>query len=184
MQSVNFWKVLLLFSFGILSSWPCSATVFYSKQEALQLAFGENTSVEVLSLFPNQSEIEQIESLAKSKLESKLISFHVGKKDGKVVGYAAIDSHPVRTQNETLLIVLDPAGELRNVHTLAFHEPPEYQAPKRWFESLLGHALERLSFEDDVQAVAGATLSTRAALASNRKVLSIFRVMLKPTAQP
>lgn len=144
------------------------------------MAFGGDATIEVMSLFPSQNQLEQIEQQAKTKLDSKLFSFYVGKKQGVIVGYAAIDSHPVRTQSETLLIVLDAAGNLRNVHTLAFHEPPEYQAPQRWFEQLANHVIEQLSFDKDIQAVAGATLSTRAALVNSRKVLSVFHVMVKP----
>lgn len=181
MNVAYFWKFWVFTLFGLLLSESCLATVFYSKDEALELAFGKDVQVEVQSLFPSPEQVEQIEQLAKTKLDSKMFSFYVGKKQGNVVGFAAIDSHPVRTQNETLLIVLDASGALHNIHTLAFHEPPEYQAPRRWFESLFGLPLERLSFDADVQAVSGATLSTRGALASTRKVLSIFRVMLQPT---
>lgn len=181
MNPTYFWKFGLLALLGLLLLEPCSATVFYSKDEALELAFGKDAQVEVQSLFPSPEQIDQIEQLAKTKLDSKMFSFYVGKKQGNVIGYAAIDSHPVRSQNETLLIVLDAAGQLSNIHTLAFHEPPEYQAPRRWFESLFNLPLEKLGFDVGVQGVAGATLSTRAALASTRKVLSIFRVMLQPT---
>jgi hypothetical protein len=63
--------------------------------------------------------------------------------------------------------------------TLAFHEPPEYQPPERWFSQLLNHTLDELSFDKDIQGVAGATLSTRASLNSARKVLAIYQVLLK-----
>lgn len=155
------------------------ATVFYSKEEAMKLAFGDQSSVEILSLFPTPEQVSQIEQLAKVKLESNLLSLYVGKKQGQVIGYAAIESHTVRTQPETLLLVLNPAGQLNSVYTLAFHEPPEYQAPERWFAQLLNRSLDKVSFDQDVQAVAGATLSSRAALNSARKVLAIYQVMLK-----
>lgn len=180
MTSRNLRKILLIVLFGFFVLKPCQATVFYSKDEALKLAFGDSASVDVVSFFPNDVQLAQIEQQAKTKLDSKLFSFYVGKQQGNVIGYAAIDSHTVRSQSETLLIVLDAAGNLRNVYTLAFHEPPEYQAPARWFTQLLNHAVEQLSFDRDIQAVAGATLSTRAALSSTRKVLSIFQMMIKP----
>ncbi len=145
----------------------------------MKLAFGEDATVEMKSLFPTEQEITQIEQLAKVKLESKLFSFYVGKKQGSIIGYAAIESHNVRTKPETLLVVLDPNGNLRQVVTLAFHEPPEYQPPERGFGQLTNHSLDELSFDKDIQGVAGATLSTRAALNSARKVLAVFEVMLK-----
>ncbi len=169
---------LTAFLFGFASI-PCFGEVFYSKEEALKLAFGDGASVEMLSLFPTEEQVVRIETLAKVKLESKLFSFYVGKKQGNIIGYAAIESHNVRTKPETLLVVIDPDGNLRQVVTLAFHEPPEYQPPERWFAQFVNRRLEDLSFDKDIQGVAGATLSTRATLSSVRKVLAVFQVMLK-----
>ena len=161
-------------------NFPSFAKVFYSKEEALKLAFADNAQVEMLSLFPSDEQSQQIEQLAKVKLDSKLISVFVGRKQDSILGYAIIDSHTVRSQTETLLLVLDVQGRLKNVTTLAFNEPPEYQPPERWYTQLLNRTLEQLSFDQDVQGIAGATLSTRAALNSARKVEAIFQILLKP----
>ena len=158
---------------------PGLAKVFYSKEEAMHLAFGDDATVEMKSLFPTDEERAKIEQLSKVKMESKLFSFYVGKKQDSIIGYAAIESHNVRTKPETLLVVLDPEGNLQKVVTLAFHEPPEYQPPERWYAQLLNHGLDELRFGKDIQGISGATLSSRAAIDSARKVLAIFEVMLK-----
>lgn len=158
---------------------PSFAKIFYSKNEAMELAFGKTATVEVLSLFPDEQQQAKIQELAKTKLESGMFSFYVGKEQGKVLGYAAIESITVRTKPETLMIVLTPEGELRNITTLAFHEPPEYQPPERWFEQLYKRAIADMDFNKGVDGIAGATLSTRAALTSVRKVMGIYQVMIK-----
>lgn len=168
--------MLLVF---LLAAVTAHAAIFYSKDEAMKLAFGDDASVEMQSLFPTPEEVAQIEQLAKVKLESNLFSFYVGKRQGAVIGYAAIESHNVRTKPETLLVVLTPDGKLRNVYTLAFHEPPEYQPPERWMALLANHSIEELSLNKDIQGVAGATLSTRAAINSARKVLAIYQILLQ-----
>lgn len=173
-------RPILLFVLAAIWLTPCFSTVFYSKEEAMKLAFGDDASVETMTLFPTTEQVTEIERLAKSKLESKMFSFYVGKKQGAIIGYAAIESHNVRTKPETLLVVLDPQGNLRQVVTLAFHEPPEYLPSERWFSQLLNHSLDELSFGKDIQGVTGATLTTRATLDSTRKVLAVFQVMLKP----
>lgn len=154
------------------------ATVFYSKNEAMELAFGKDAQVETLSLFPDDAQMAHIQELAKSKLESGLFSFYVGKAQQKIRGYAAIETSTVRTKPETLLIVLTPEGELSDVRMLAFHEPPEYQPPQRWFESLYRRPLADMDFNKGVDGISGATLSTRSALSSIRKVMAIYRVMI------
>jgi hypothetical protein len=171
MKSIAF---LFFFSFASL----CEAQVFYSKTEALELAFGKSP-VENLSLFPEESDVIKIQSLAKTKLESGLFTFYVGKENGKILGYAAIESETVRTKPETVMILLTPEGELKSVTVLAFHEPPEYMPPERWFESLAKRPLSEMDFSKGVDGVSGATLSTRSALSSVRKVMAIYQVMVK-----
>lgn len=155
------------------------AKIFYSKNEAMVLAFGEGAQVENLSLFPDDEQMAAIQKDAKVKLDSGMFTFYVGKQNEKILGYAAIETITVRTKPETLLIVLTPEGELRKVVTLAFHEPPEYQPPERWFDQLNGKSLVDLDFNKGIQGVSGATLSTRAAVNSVRKVLAIYQAMLK-----
>ena len=171
-------KLMLLIT--LLSMATASfATIFYSKNEAMELAFGTGSEVESLPLFPDDAEIAAIQELAKNKLESGLFTFYVGKAQQKVLGYAAIETSTVRTKPETLMIVLTPEGELRNVYTLAFHEPPEYQPPQRWFERLYKRPLADMDFNKGVDGISGATLSTRSALTSIRKVMAVYQVMIK-----
>lgn len=168
---------VVLFVTGALP--PVQAQIFYSKNEAMELAFGQGKTIELLSLFPDEQQLAKIEALAKAKLESAMFTFYVGKDQGKILGYAAIESMTVRTKPETLMIVLTPEGELRNVYTLAFHEPPEYMPPDRWFEQLYKRPLEDMDFSKGVDGISGATLSTRAGLSSIRKVMAVYQVMIK-----
>jgi Na+-translocating ferredoxin:NAD+ oxidoreductase RnfG subunit len=172
----GFFILFLLLLSAVSSSF---ATVFFSKNEALELAFGKGTQVEQLSLFPDEQQVAKIEELSKVKLDTGLFTFYVGKDQGKVLGYAAIETVTVRTKPETLLIALTPDGELRNVTTLAFHEPPEYQPPERWFEQLYKRPLADMDFNKGVDGISGATLSTRATVSSVRKVMAIYQVMVK-----
>ena len=167
----------------LLMMFPVFGKIYYSKTEAMVLAFGEGATVEMLSLFPDDNQVKEIENKARVKLESNFITFYVGKKNGRVSGYAAIESHTVRTKPETLLIVLSPSGDIEAIHTLAFHEPPEYQPPQRWYQQLFGKALPQLSLNTDIQGISGATLSTRSALKMARKVKAVFEVMVKGEQQ-
>jgi Na+-translocating ferredoxin:NAD+ oxidoreductase RnfG subunit len=171
-------KLILLL--GLLTAASSSfATVFYSKNEAMELAFGKGTPVEQLALFPDEQQTAAIQQLAKVKLESGLFTFYVGKNQDKITAYAAIETITVRTKPETLMIVLTPEGELRNVYTLAFHEPPEYMPPDRWFEQLNKRPLADMDFNKGVDGISGATLSTHADLDSVRKVMAIYQVLVK-----
>jgi hypothetical protein len=182
-MKVTLFRVMWVVCFAVITSSISFATIFYSKNEAMVLAFGEDAQVETLSLFPDDQQITTIQQEAKVKLDSGLFTFYVGKQKDKILGYAAIESITVRTKPETLMIVLTPEGSVRNVFTLAFHEPPEYQPPERWFDQLIGKPLEEMDFSKGIQGVAGATLSTRAAISSVRKTLSVYRTMVKNQGQ-
>ncbi|BCX87919.1 hypothetical protein MIN45_P0286 [Methylomarinovum tepidoasis] len=171
---VTLWLGLVLAVFSAASP----ARVYYSKQEAMALAFGKEVAVEMKTLFLTEAQRRAIERLARVKLESSLYTLYVGKRDGRIVGYAAIETHTVRTKPETLLIVLDANGELKQVEVLAFHEPPEYQPPQRWFARLRDVPLDDLRLGAGIDGISGATLSSRAALDSVRKVLALYRVAI------
>ena len=172
--------IKFMFFLGLLSAAiPSFAEIFYSKSEAMELAFGKGIQIEQLSLFPDESEVAKIQQDSKVKLDSGLFTFYVGKDKDKILGYAAIETSTVRTKPETLMIVLTPDGELSKVYTLAFHEPPEYQTPDRWYEQLYKRPLTEMDFNKGVDGISGATLSTRSALNSIRKVMAIYQVMVK-----
>jgi len=152
--------------------------IYYSKSEAMELAFGKDATVEMLPLFFTDEQMRKTEGLARVKLDSALFTFYVGKREEEIIGYAAIETHTVRTKPETLLIVLTPEGEPRDIHVLAFHEPPEYQPPSEWFAQLYHRVLEELDFNTGVQGITGATLSTQGALGSLRKVIAVHRMNL------
>lgn len=177
-------KRLILFLILAFITLPSYAKIFYSKNEAMELAFGKGTPVETLALFPDQAQTADIQKIAKITLDSGLFTFYVGKVQGKVTGYAAIETSTVRTKPETLMVVLTPDGSLRNVYTLAFHEPPEYQPPERWYSLLANRALEQMDFNQGVQGIAGATLSTHSAINSVRKVMAMYQILVKPTLKP
>lgn len=170
-------SILFLSWLGLAS--VAQATVFYSKEEAFELAFGKDAEVESLPVFLTDEQAERIEKAAQAKLDSKLYTLHVGKRGGQVLGYAAIESHNVRTQPETVMILLSPTGELARVEMLAFHEPPEYQPPARWFERLYKRPLTELRLGQGVDGISGATLSSRASLDGIRKVMAIYQIALK-----
>ncbi|WP_174664584.1 FMN-binding protein [Bathymodiolus platifrons methanotrophic gill symbiont] len=177
---MKFLKSCYLLLFLILSlamAIPAYAKIYYSKQEAMELAFGSEATVEMMSLFLTDSDVEKIQQLARVKVDSALFTFYVGKKAGELIGYAAIETHKVRTKPETLLIVLNAQGQLTQVQTLAFHEPPEYQPSQRWYAQMFNLPLEDISFRAKIQGISGATLSSRSAIDSVRKVLAVYQTL-------
>ena len=154
--------------------------VFFAKDEALELAFPQADQVETRTFILTDEQRLRAQKLARTKIESNLFTFFVGKKSGKIVGYAAIDSHNVRTHPETFMTVLTAEGKIKTTVILAFHEPKEYLPPDRWlaqFQEKDRRATLRPG--DDVAGILGSTLSVRALSGGVRKVLALHYVLIE-----
>lgn len=158
-----------------------AAKVFYSKDEALHAAFPDAESIEKETLFLTDEQAKQVEGLAKVKLDSKMITVHTGKRDQKVLGYAMIDIHIVRTQLEAVMIVLSPDGSVESTLILAFHEALDYLPSARWLRQFSNRTLTPdLALNQAIAAISGATLSAYGVTDSARRALAVYQVMIAP----
>lgn len=161
-------------------SGPAGAKVFYTRTEALALAFPEADRVEDETLLLGDAEFERVQQLARGPVESRIVRVYRGFKDEELQGYAFIDVHNVRTLPEAFLVVLSPRGAVESLRVLAFHEPLEYKPTDRWYEQFHGVSLARaLRVGRDVHGIVGATLSARATTRGVRRALALYDVMLK-----
>lgn len=95
------------------------------------------------------------------------------------------DSHRVRSQAETLAVVIDSQGKVEQVRILSFDEPEEYLPKKKWFETFQHKELgPRLALQADIPMITGATLSARAATEAVRRILSIHQVLSPSPENP
>ncbi len=166
---------------ALLGSATCiEAQVFYSKAEALQVAFPTADRVETQTFFLTPQQIEQVEALAQTAVDSRLATFHVGHAANSVQGYAFIETHIVRTFPETFLMVVSPDGSLQKLLVLAFYEPAEYLPSERWLEQFAQkHLTPSLRLRRDIHGIIGSTLTAQAATQGVRKVLALFQVLIQ-----
>jgi FMN-binding domain len=116
--------------------------------------------------------------LAGAEVASAIVHPYVARRGGEVVGTAYFDTHRVRTLPETLMVVVDPQGQLVRVEVLSFDEPADYLPRKPWYRQFDGRPLtDGLALERDIRGVAGATLTARATTAAVRRVLALDRVI-------
>jgi len=171
----------LLAAFAIAAgSVPAAAKVFHSRSEALELAFPDADRIEDESILLGDAQAAEVEQLARSRLESRLVRVYRGYREGALLGVAFIDVHTVRTLPEAFLVVLSPEGDVRMLRVLAFHEPLEYMPSARWyrqFEEAGPSAPLRLG--RDVHGIVGATLSARATTDGVRRALALYQVVVQ-----
>lgn len=156
------------------------AKVYMTRERALEVAFGPGAAVERQAVFLTEDQVAHARSLAGERVEIKhaLVARYVGRRDGVVVGTAYLDTHRVRTLQETVLVVVGPDGTAAKVEIVAFGEPEDYLPPPAWLRQFDGHALDdRLAVKRDIHGITGATLSAAAVTEATRRVLALHRVI-------
>lgn len=166
-----------VFTLAIFNLLPLasSAQVYLTKEEALKTYFPAASSIDRKTLFLTDRQIETIQSKARAKVESKVITYYVGRNGKSVDAYAFFETHIVRTMPETFVVVVNPDGTVRAVEILAFYEPEDYLPPKRWLKLFQNKSSQSdLWLKRGVQNIVGATLSAQGITEGVRKVLTVF----------
>ncbi len=163
------------------------AKVFLSQDEALRLAFPPGTNVERRTAFLSDPEKAEVARLSGAAPPPGLVISYLGKdpNSGLELGTAYFDTHIVRTQAETILVLIDPKGALARLEVLSFQEPEEYLPRPTWYAQFPGKKLsEELSPKRGIRPVTGATLTVRATLDAARRVLALHDVLRRRAAAP
>ncbi len=171
---------IIIFVTTLVGGWtPAYAKVYHTKEDALKLAFPDIQEIEKKTVFLDEVQEKKIEEFAKTKIEGRVFTFYVGKKDSKVIGYAIFGSNVVRTKPEVYMAVINPDGSLRLIEILAFYEPEEYLPSKKWFRQFHNKTLDDdLWLKRGINAISGATMSANGIIREVRKVLAVFKVAI------
>jgi len=170
---------ILVVAGALLSAAATFAKVFLTQAEALHLAFPPGAAVDRRTAYLTETQQKEAQRLARSENPPEaLVPYYVGSVDGRPVGTVYFDTHVVRTQPETILVLVDPGGRVRRVEVLSFLEPEDYLPLPRWYGQFAGHGLDdELSLKRGIPPVAGATLTTIATTDAVRRVLAVHRVL-------
>jgi hypothetical protein len=156
------------------------AKVFHGRSEALELAFPGAERVESRTFVLDDSQAEAAEALARTPLESRLVTLYTGYEGERVVGYALIDLHTVRTRPEAFMVVLSREGAVQGLRMLAFHEPLEYLPAQGWLARFEGRTLDDdLRLGGGIDGIAGATLTSRAVTGGVRRALALHQLLVR-----
>jgi Na+-translocating ferredoxin:NAD+ oxidoreductase RnfG subunit len=159
------------------------AEVYHSRESALRLAFPEADNIKKREIFLDAEEKAEVEHRARVDLPSRLVTVYIGMLRQRVVGYAVIETHKVRSLPETILVVVDPDGRTRAVHMLAFHEPPEYAPADHWLRQFTGRPLDDdLRLGTGVDGITGATMTANSIVAAVRRILAVLEIAVDDPA--
>ena len=175
------WKMhfACLCALALIGTQAVSAAVLETIPSALEKIFGAEAKFERKTLFLNAQQLKAAGELAAAPInQSALLTVYIVRNAKKIVGYAYIDVHVVRTMQETVMIALDARAHVKRIMVLNFNEPQEYLPSERWLSQYAGKPLSpSLSLKGDIQTLTGATLSARAIDQSTRRILAIHKVV-------
>lgn len=166
-----------------LGVWVCglghsSSAQDISREEALAAVY-PGASIRAEQLFLTPAQLKQISARAGTESASALVARYLATRNGRRVGRAYVNTHTVRTKQESLLVSLDANGRVIRVDVTAFLEPSEYRPPGPWLGQYKGRGLDDdLAVNRAIRPIAGATLTTRAANGAVRRVLAIDEALL------
>ena len=150
------------------------AKTYLTRERALAQVFGADATIEPRTVFLTAAAAKRAESAAGAKLASPRVTAYVGRRGDRVLGTAYLDTHAVRSMNETVLIVVSPARRVAAVEVLAFNEPGDYLPPRRWLDTFRDRALARdLKPGAAVPHLGGSTLTARAVATAVRRTLAV-----------
>lgn len=163
--------LLVLFSFLV-------GKEFKKPEQALKQAY-KDAQVEVKNIVLSPQQVQEVQRLSGVKFDNRLVSWYLVKRDGKILAYAYVDTHIVRTHPEVVLYSIKPDGSIDFIEVLAFNEPLEYMPEERWLSLFAGKSLEKdpIRLRRDIPNITGATLTARAITDNTRKVLALWKVL-------
>ena len=167
----------LLAAAALLGAPAVRAQVPESIPGPVRAAFPDADRVDADDVILTGEMAARLDALARSRIQERMITFYTARRGVQVLGYAALQSHVVRTKRETLLVVFEPDGRLRKHTVVSFLEPPEYKPSDRWLSTLEGKGSgDRLAVGDDVAPITGATLSARGVTEQSRWLLQALKM--------
>ncbi len=177
-RTIRLLAIILSALFILFWHGPVLAKVYFTRDEALARTF-PGAQIERRTIFFDDDDVKRIQELSRAKVESKIFNYYEATAGGRVIGYAVLESHIVRTKPEVFMAVITPRGEVERIEILAFYEPEEYLPPKRWLALFTGKRLDdQLWVRRGIHAISGATMTVEGLIREIRKVLAVFELKI------
>ena len=126
------------------------------------------------NLYLDKEQQKEIEKISGVKLYGRLALRYFCEQENI---YYYIDSHIVRTLNETVIIKVQN-NKVSEYVVSSFNEPQEYKAPTKWLDQFIQKAHNKYTLRENIDALSGATLTAKASVDTVNKILALHKVLL------
>lgn len=158
--------------------------VYYTPRDLLADFFRASQSVTYKKV--------QIDEVEKARLQHRLgyvpdkasYTFYVASSGGRVDGYAFIDEQKGEHLPITFAVKLSPEGRIERQEVVVYREArgDEVRDEKFRHQFVGKTARDAIDTDQDIMAVSGATISSRAMAVGVKRAVVLFDELVKPTA--
>lgn len=178
-RTIGFRTGLIGFSFMFITY--LYAWVYFTNEEALNIAFPEADRIEERTVIIREEQKERIQSLAKVEKNSGTFTYYEGIKENETIGYAVITNASGKFSYITFMVVVDPKGRIEMVEVLVYWELYGAEIRQnRFLQQFRGKTInDPLRLNSDIDAVTGATISSRAMTNGIKEILAYLCVVIR-----
>jgi len=174
-------KWLMPAAFVLGSSTCCYSTTYLSVPQAQKECFsGADRFVQANIIF-TPGQVKAIEAASGQKVFSRGQQVWKAMQKGQLIGYFILDYVIGKHLAIDYAVALSASGAVRQVEVLTYRE--SYGGEIRnadWRKQFVGkNARSRLSLNDDIRNISGATLSSRHVTEGVKRILATYEICLK-----
>lgn len=177
---------------------PADGVVLLTQDQALKQMFPDPAKVvpEVHMLTPAQAESTKarlggkwtlFKSMAKGEenKETDSLTFYFAMRDGKKTGVALFDVQPGLWGPQKYIVALDLTGRVTNLAVMSYvGERGRPICTRRFLDQFIGRTgKSSITVGKDVDAVSGATISSRSTAFAVKKVVVLYETLFPPTEE-
>lgn len=177
---------------GVILIQPATAIVLLTDDAALKQMFPEADNIRAESKMLSAAQLEKIKarlggkwvlyqsgSKSKDVAEETNCTFYFGEKGGQKIGVALMETQPGKWGPVKYIIALDMNGKVSDLAVMMYVERRGKPIARR---SFLGQFIGKTGADPimtgkDVDAISGATISSRASAFAVKKVIAIYEVV-------
>ena len=158
--------------------------VYFSSRDLLADFFRQSQQVTYKKMQLDAAERERVSTRLGYPLPRPSYTFYVATSGGRVDGYALIDEEKGEHLPITFAVKLSPEGKVQRQEIVIYREARGDEVrDERFRRQFVGKsARDACEVEQDIVAVSGATISSRAMAVGVKRALVLFDELVRPTA--
>ncbi len=171
--------VLFIFTILLLPETALSK-VYFTREKALRSAFPRADKIFKKIIRLNKDQKKRIAQNSGQSISFNYKAIYIAEKNGEPLGYAIIDQVKGKARFIKYLVAIDPEGKVKDIEILTYSETQgaeiRYESFRKQFTGKGWNDSLRLGV--DIDAIGGATISSRSITDGVRKIMSFWEEAL------